>query len=81
MVDTFCDRINTPNNSRVEKPTITNLELRIKALTGAEHVTAFNSGMATICYTMFATVEQGKNVMTSRHLFDNSYSLLTSTLK
>ena len=74
MVDTFCERINTPDYSRVENPTVTNLELRIKALTGAERVTALNSGM-------FAIVEQGKNVITSRHLFDNSYSLLTPTLK
>lgn len=81
MVDTFCERINTPDYSRVENPIVTNLELQIKALTGAEHVTPFNSGMAAICNTMFATVEQGKNVITSRHLFDNSYSLLTPTLK
>ena len=81
MVDTFCERINTPDYSRVENPTVTNLELRIKALTGAERVTALNSGMAAISNTMFAIVEQGKNVITSRHLFGNSYSLLTSTLK
>lgn len=81
MVDTFCERINTPDYSRVENPTVTNLELRIKALTGAERVTALNSGMADISNTMFAIVEQGKNVITSRHLFGNSYSLLTSTLK
>jgi len=37
--------------------------------------------MAAISNTMFAIVEQGKNVITSRHLFGNSYSLLTSTLK
>lgn len=81
MADTFCGRIDAPDYSRVENPTVTNLELRIKALTGAERVTALNSGMAAISNTMFAIVEQGKNVITSRHLFGNSYSLLTSTLK
>ena len=81
MADAFCGRIDAPDYSRVENPTVTNLELRIKALTGAERVTALNSGMADISNTMFAIVEQGKNVITSRHLFDNSYSLLTSTLK
>ena len=50
-------------------------------MTGAERVIALNSGMAAISNTMFAIVEQGKNVITSRHLFGNSYSLLTSTLK
>ena len=81
MADAFCGRIDAPDYSRVENPTVTNLELRIKALTGAERVTALNSGMAAISNTMFAIVEQGKNVITSRHLFGNSYSLLTSTLK
>ncbi len=81
MVDAFCGRIDAPDYSRVENPTVTNLELRIKALTGAERVTALNSGMADISNTMFAIVEQGKNVMTSRHLFGKSYSLLTPTLK
>lgn len=41
MVDTFCERINTPDYSRVENPTVTKLELQIKALTGSEHVAAF----------------------------------------
>ena len=81
MADAFCGRIDAPDYSRVENPTVTKLELRIKALTGAERVTALNSGMAAISNTMFAIVEQGKNVITSRHLFGNSYSLLTSTLK
>lgn len=81
MADAFCGRIDAPDYSRVENPTVTNLELRVKALTRAERVIAFNSGMAAISNTMFAIVEQGKNVITSRHLFGNSYSLLTSTLK
>ena len=81
MADAFCGRIDAPDYSRVENPTVTNFELRVKALTGAENVIALNSGMAAISNTMFAIVEQGKNVITSRHLFGNSYSLLTSTLK
>ena len=59
---------------------MTNLEQRVKALTGAENVIALNSGMAAISNTLFSVVEQGKNVITSRHLFGNTYSLLTSTL-
>ena len=82
MADAFCGRIDAPDYSRVENPTVTNLELRIKALTGAERVIALNSGMAAISNTMFAIVEQGKKCLSpSRHLFGNSYSLLTSTLK
>lgn len=80
MADVFCGRIDSPDYSRVENPTVTNLEQRVKALTGAENVIALNSGMAAISNTLFSVVEQGKNVITSRHLFGNTYSLLTSTL-
>ena len=80
MADAFCGRIDSPDYSRVENPTVTNLEQRVKALTGAENVIALNSGMAAISNTLFSVVEQGKNVITSRHLFGNTYSLLTSTL-
>ncbi len=80
MADAFCGRIDAPDYSRVENPTVTNLEQRVKALTGAENVIALNSGMAAISNTLFSVVEQGKNVITSRHLFGNTYSLLTLTL-
>ena len=80
MADAFCGRIDAPDYSRVENPTVTNLEQRVKALTCAENVIALNSGMAAISNTLFSVVEQGKNVITSRHLFGNTYSLLTSTL-
>ena len=75
MADAFCGRIDAPDYSRVENPTVTNLEQRVKALTGAENVIALNSGMAAISNTLFSVVEQGKNVITSRHLFGNTYSL------
>ena len=80
MADAFCGRIDAPDYSRVENPTVTNLEQRVKALTGAENVIALNSGMAAISNTLLSVVAQGKNVITSRHLFGNTYSLLTSTL-
>lgn len=48
MADAFCNRIKAPDYARVENPTVTNFEQRVKALTGADHVTAFNSGMAAI---------------------------------
>ena len=80
MSDAFCGRIDAPDYSRVENPTVTNLEQRVKALTGAENVIALNSGMAAISNTLLSVVAQGKNVITSRHLFGNTYSLLTSTL-
>ncbi|MCR5076560.1 MAG: PLP-dependent aspartate aminotransferase family protein [Prevotella sp.] len=81
MADAFCGRMDAPDYSRVENPTVTNFELRVKALTGAKTVTALNSGMAAISNTLLAVAAQGKNVVTSCHLFGNSYSLLTSTLR
>ena len=81
MADAFCNRIKAPDYSRVENPTVTNLEQRVKALTGADHVTAFNSGMAAISNTLLAVCEQGKNIVSSHHLFGNTLALLTATLK
>lgn len=80
MADAFCNRIKAPDYARVENPTVTNLEQRVKALTGAAHVTAFNSGMAAISNTLIAVSAQGKNIVSSRHLFGNTLSLLTGTL-
>lgn len=81
MADAFCNRIKAPDYARVENPTVTNLEQRVKALTGAGHVTAFNSGMAAISNTLLAVAAQGKNIVTSRHLFGNTLALITTTLK
>lgn len=80
MADAFCNRIKAPDYARVENPTVTNFEQRVKALTSAEHVTAFNSGMAAISNALLAATEQGKNIVTSHHLFGNTLALITSTL-
>jgi len=80
MADAFCNRIKAPDYARVENPTVTNLEQRVKALTSAEHVTAFNSGMAAISNTLLAVAEQKKNIVTSHHLFGNTLALISKTL-
>ena len=80
MADAFGNRIKAPDYARVENPTVTNLEQRVKALTGAEHVTAFNSGMAAISNTLMAVAGQNKNIVSSHHLFGNTLALLTNTL-
>lgn len=80
MSDVFCNRIKAPDYSRVANPTVTNLEQRVKALTGAEHVTAFNSGMAAISNILMSVAGQGKNIVSSRHLFGNTLSLISRTL-
>lgn len=80
MADAFCGRIEEPDYSRVMSPTVTYLEQKVKAITGAERVTALSSGMAAISNTLLSLVEAGRNVVTSRHMFGNTFSLLTNTL-
>ena len=81
MADAFTDKIKAPDYSRVENPTVTNLERRVAALTDAAHATAFNSGMAAISNTLLALAAQGKNIVTSKHLFGNTYGFLVGTLR
>lgn len=81
MSDVFCGRVSAPDYSRVGNPTVENLEQRVKGITGATDVVAFNSGMAAISAVFIAFAQQGKNIVSSRHMFGNTYSLLTSTLK
>lgn len=79
MADAFCGRILAPDYSRVMNPTVMYLEDKVKDLTGALDVIAFNSGMAAICNALLALSKAGKNIVTSRHLFGNTFSLITST--
>lgn len=81
MADAFTGRIKAPDYARVENPTVTNFENRVRQLTGAAHVTAFNSGMSAISNALFAVAAQGRNIVTSRHLFGNTLSLITVTLR
>lgn len=80
MSDAFCNRIKVPDYARMTNPTVTNFEQRVKAITGAAHVTAFNSGMAAISNVLLAASSQGKNIVTTRHLFGNSLALVSNTL-
>ena len=80
MADAFCGRTDSPDYSRVMNPTVTYFENKVKDLTGANEVIAFSSGMAAISNTLMAIAGAGKNIVTSRHMFGNTYALITSTL-
>ncbi|GHT10559.1 O-acetylhomoserine sulfhydrylase [Bacteroidia bacterium] len=67
--------------SRISNPTVQFFEDRIAAITGAASVTALSSGMAAISNAIMALAYSGSNIVTSRHLFGNTYSLFASTLK
>lgn len=80
MANAFCGRANVPDYSRVMNPTVTYFENKVKSLTGAHEVIAMSSGMAAISNTLLSVAASGKNIVTSRHLFGNTYSLITRSL-
>ena len=80
MSDVFCGRIVAPDYSRTMNPTVTFFEDKVKALAGASDAIALNSGMAAISNTLLALAASGKNIVTSRHLFGNTLSLIVSSL-
>jgi O-acetylhomoserine (thiol)-lyase len=67
--------------SRITNPTVQYFEDRVRAITGAFSVTALNSGMAAISNAIITLAKSGSNIVTSRHLFGNTYSLFASTLE
>ncbi len=81
MGDAFCGRIDMPDYSRVGNPTVTYYERKVAALTGADTVVALNSGMAAISNTLLALASSGKNIVTSRHMFGNTFGFITRTLR
>lgn len=80
MIDSFTQVSDDPDYSRVTNPTVIHLEQMVRRLTGAADVVAFTSGMAAISAAVMAVAGAGRRVVTSRHLFGNTYLLLTRTL-
>ena len=80
MEDAFLGRSPDHAYSRISNPTVENFEQRIRSITGALGVTAVSSGMAAISNVFFTIAKSGDNIITSKHLFGNTYSFLTSTL-
>ncbi|MDR1864692.1 MAG: PLP-dependent transferase [Bacteroidales bacterium] len=66
--------------SRISNPTVSHLEAKIKAASGAEYVMALASGMAAISDTFFTIACAGSNIVSSPHLFGNTFALFASTL-
>jgi O-acetylhomoserine (thiol)-lyase len=77
----FQGRIPAHAYSRISNPTVENLELRIKLITGSLNVTALGSGMAAISNVVFVIASAGSNIIASRHLFGNTYVFFESTIK
>ncbi|MEI6679978.1 MAG: PLP-dependent transferase [Mariniphaga sp.] len=77
----FQGRIPAHAYSRISNPTVENLELRIKQITGALNVTALSSGMAAISNVIFLLARAGSNIIASKYLFGNTYVFFESTIK
>lgn len=80
MEAAFCGRTAGHAYSRITNPTVQYFEQRVQAVTGALSVTALNSGMAAISNALITLASAGANIVTSAHLFGNTYSFLKSTL-
>lgn len=81
MIESFTGVSDDPDYSRVTNPTVIHLEKIVRGLTGARDVVAFTSGMAAISATVMSIAAAGKKIVTSRHLFGNTYLLFTQTLR
>ncbi|MEA4918984.1 PLP-dependent transferase [Proteiniphilum sp.] len=80
MEAAFCGWTNEHTYSRITNPTVQHFEELVKSATGAYGVTALNSGMAAISNTLITLAWSGSNLVTSRHLFGNTYSFFVNTL-
>jgi O-acetylhomoserine (thiol)-lyase len=67
--------------SRISNPTVAEFEERLRLLAEAKGVIGVGSGMAAISNVIMALAEAGANVVASRFLFGNTYSLFEQTLK
>ena len=69
-----------PAYSRIANPTVEGFERRIAEITGAIGVMAVNSGMAAISSTFIELASAGSNIVTSAHLFGNTFGFFKNTL-
>jgi len=81
MQAAFEGRMPSHSYSRISNPTIEDYEQRVRLLSDALGVIAVSSGMAAISNVILALAEAGTNIVTSRSLFGNTYSLFESTLR
>ncbi|WP_321436155.1 PLP-dependent transferase [uncultured Bacteroides sp.] len=80
MEAAFCGYTSDHAYSRITNPTVQNFENKIRVVTEAFSVTALNSGMAAISNALITVAYSGANIITSAHLFGNTYSFLKNTL-
>jgi O-acetylhomoserine (thiol)-lyase len=67
--------------TRISNPTVEEFERRMRLLADAFAVVAVSSGMAAISNVLMTLAESGSNIVTTRWIFGNTYSLFEHTLK
>jgi len=80
IADAFAFRTDLHTYSRISNPTVANFEARIQQASGAENVMALASGMAAISNTFLTIASAGDNIVSSPHLFGNTFAFFRSTL-
>lgn len=66
--------------TRISNPTVEFFEKRVQQASGAMGVTAVSSGMAAISNVFMTLAFSGANIVTTSHLFGNTFSVLQFTL-
>jgi O-acetylhomoserine (thiol)-lyase len=79
--DAFLGKRPRHTYTRTTNPTVEHLEQKIRHITSACGVVAVSSGMAAIANTILSIARQGENLVTTRSVFGNTYSLFERTLK
>jgi len=77
----FAGRKPAHTYSRITNPTVEDFEQRIRLISGGSAVVAVSSGMAAITNVILTLAGAGTNIVTSKHLFGNTLSLLEKTLE
>jgi O-acetylhomoserine (thiol)-lyase len=80
IADAFKSKTDFHTYSRISNPTIRNFEEKVRIASGAENVVALASGMGAISNTFLTIASAGANIISSPHLFGNTFSFFRSTL-
>ena len=80
IAEAFQHRTDLHTYSRISNPTVTNFEEKVRIASGAQHVIALASGMAAISNTFLTVAYSGCNIISSPHLFGNTFSFFRNTL-
>jgi O-acetylhomoserine (thiol)-lyase len=80
MESAFTYRKPAHSYSRITNPTVEHLEGKLTLLEAAFGTIALSSGMAAITNTVLCLLRRGENLIASKFLFGNTYSLLNTTI-